>query len=140
MTAMNDYSIISNRKRAIIALIHSLVFLSLALRSLAVATTARPIWLASSPQTSSFAMLAVYLVVSSILVQLVRVSRCAREKLYFAFCASSATIGLLRAVFGDSSLHLGQDLRVAMLICAVATGASILRGHSRMQPMTEGEL
>jgi hypothetical protein len=140
MTAMNDYSIITNRKRAIIALIHSLVFLILALRSLAIAATARPIWLASSPQASSVAMLAVYLVVSSILVQLVRVSRSAREKLYFAFCASSATIGLLRVVFGDSSLRLGQDLRVAMLVCAVVTGTSILFSHGKASLMAEGEL
>jgi len=137
---MNDYTIITNRKRAVIALIHSLVFLTLALRSLVIATTAKPIWLASSLQTSSFAMLAVYLVVSAVLVQFVRASRCAREKLYFAFCASSATIGLLRAVFGDSSLHLGQDVRVVMLICAVVTGTSILVSQGKASWMVEGEL
>jgi hypothetical protein len=128
---MNDYAIITNRKRAVIALIHSVVFLLIALRTLAVATAAMPIWLASASVVSSVAMLAIYLVVSSILMKLVQVSRCAREKLYFAFCASSATLGLLRTVFGDPSLHLAQYLRVAMLICAVVTGTSILRGHSR---------
>jgi hypothetical protein len=137
---MNDYAIITNRKRAIIALIHSIFFLALTLRSLAIAAVVKPIWLASSPVAVPVAMLAAYFIVSSVLIQLVRISRCARERLYFGFCASSAMLGLLRTVFGDPSWHLGQDIRVVMLICAVVTGTSILRGHSRVSLIAESEL
>ena len=129
---MNDFAIITNRKRAAIALAHSIIFLLIALRGLASAAIASPIWLKSSGLLASGLILLMYVTVASVLIQLVRISGCAREKLYFGFCASSATLGLLRAVFGDSGLHPGQYLKVIMLICAVATGISILRGHSRV--------
>jgi hypothetical protein len=135
---MNDYTIITNRKRAIIALVHSVIFLGLALRTLAMGMSVKPVWLAGS--AASVGMLTVYFVVSSVLIQLFRISRCARERLYFGFCASSATLGFLRAVFGDPSLPVEQFLRVAMLICAVMAGASILRGHSRVGVVAESEL
>lgn len=135
---MNDYAIITNRKRALIALAHSVVFLLIATRGVATATTVSAIWLKVSPIPSAV-MLFIYLVVSSILVQLVRVSRCSREKLYFGFCASSATLGLLRTVVGDPNLPAGQYLRVLMLLCAVATGTAILRIHSRVSFVAERE-
>jgi len=134
---MDAYAIITNRKRAVIALIHSFFFLALALRTLASSPEAKAIWLASG--SSAIVMLVVYSIVSAILIQLVRVSRCSRERLYFAFCASSATLGLLRAVFGDPGPHIGQYLRVVMLICAVVTGTAILRGHSRVALAIEEE-
>jgi tryptophan-rich sensory protein len=77
----------------------------------------------------SLAITAVYLVVTSILVWLVRVSAAAREKLYFAFCASSAGTGLLRALFGDTSLHAGACVRAIMLACAIVTCTVIWRSH-----------
>jgi hypothetical protein len=129
---VNDFAIITNRKRAVIALAHSIVFLLIALRGLASASTASPIWLRNPATLSSVLILLIYVVVASVLIQLVRISGCAREKLYFGFCASSATLGLLRAVFGDPGLHPGQLLKVIMLICAVTTGTAILRGHSRV--------
>ena len=58
-------------------------------------------------------------------------SRCAKERLYFALCASSATFGLLRTIFGDVDLPIAQYLRVAMLTSVVAVGAWILRSFSR---------
>lgn len=133
---MDEFSVINNRKRSIIALIHSFFFMSLALRTLAIGSEAKPIWLANGA-VGPYVMLAIYAIVSAILIQLVRVSGCTRERLYFAFCASSATLGLLRAVFGDSSLHVGQYLRVAMLLCGVVTGIWILLGFSRVVPATE---
>ena len=129
---MNGFAIITNRKRAAIALAHSIVFLVIALRGLASASTASPIWLRNAGTLSSIVILLIYLVVASVLIQLVRISGCAREKLYFGFCASSATLGLLRAVFGDPGLHPSQYLKVIMLVCAVTMGTAILRWHSRL--------
>jgi len=129
---MNDYAILTNRKRAIVALAHSAVFLTLALRALVSADPVNPVWRANAAGNISLGMPLVYLIVSSILIQLVRVSRCTWEKLYFGFCASSATVGLLRAVLGDSHVPAGRTLRVAMLVLAVLTGTVILRSHSRL--------
>jgi hypothetical protein len=75
-------------------------------------------------------MLVVYLIVSSILWQLTRISRCFLERLYFGFCSLSATAGLLRTVFGDPPMHLAVIFRVLMLTCAVITGFVILKEHS----------
>ena len=58
--------------------------------------------------------------------------------MYFALCASSATFGLLRTIFGDSALPLAQYLRVIMLTSAVAVGMLIFRSFSR--PVTEDVL
>ena len=134
---MNTYAVLTNRKRAVIALIHSFFFLALALRTLASSPEAKPIWLSSG--SSATVMLIVFAIVSAILIQLVRISRCGSERLYFAFCASSATLGFLRTVFGDPGLQIGQYLRVAMLICAVVTGTAILRSHSRVALTLEEE-
>jgi len=127
---VNDYAIITNRKRALIALAHSVVFLLIAVRALATATVVSAIWLRGS-SVQSVVTLVIYLVVSCILIQLVRVSRCFRERLYFGFCASSATLGLLRNVVGDPNLPAGPYLKVLMLLCAVTTGTVILRARAR---------
>lgn len=129
---MNEFAIITNRKRAIIALAHSVVFLLIAMRMATTAVPSGPIWLRPSGSVAPLVMLSIYLVVSSVLIYLVRISRCSREKLYFGFCASSATLGLARAVFGDLGVPSSQYLRVLMLTCAVVTGTLILRGHSRV--------
>lgn len=136
---MNDYVILTNRKRAVVALVHSAVFLALALRTLILADPANPMWHADGAGIA-LRMPLIYLVVSSILIQLVRVSRCLRERLYFGFCASSATLGLLRAILGDSLVPAGQVLRVVMLVCAVLTGTLILRNHPRSDLVAEGVL
>jgi hypothetical protein len=69
-------------------------------------------------------------VVSTILLILVRFSTCSRERLYFAFCATSAGFGLLRILLGDAHIFIAQYVRVGMLTCAVLTGYIILRRHS----------
>jgi len=136
---MNDFALITNRKRAAIALVHSIVFLLIALRGLATTVMVGPVWMSGSVSVASLLILGVYLTVTSVLLQLVRISRCAREKLYFGFCASSATFGLIRTAFGDPR-HAGLYLRVIMLLCAVATGIAILYGHSRTSDADEGGL
>ncbi len=127
---MHDFAIITNRKRAKIALIHSVFFWLIALRGAASATLVNPIWTKSPVPTPTLILIAIYLIVSTVLIVLVRASRCTREKLYFAFCATSATLGLLRYLFGDPTLHASLYLRVLMLTCAIITGAIILRRHS----------
>ncbi len=130
---MNNYAIVTNRKRAIIALIHSVVFLLIAARGAASPPLA-PLWLhLHDGIAGQLIMLLMYLVVSSILWQLTRVSRCFLERLYFGFCSLSATVGLLRSIFGDPPMHLAIVLRVLLLSCAVISGFVILREHSQPQ-------
>jgi hypothetical protein len=133
---MSSYAILTNRRRAIIALLHSIVFALIALRSVTNASTVNPIWL-NSASGSSVLILMIYIAVSSVLIQLVRMSRPPREKLYFGFCATSATVGLVRTIIGDQNLPAGQYFRLLMLLCAVMIGVVILRSHSRMSFATE---
>ena len=128
---MTSYAILTNRKRSIIALVHSIVFAGIALRSVAVATHVHPIWVNPS-NVASLLILVIYVAVSSILIKLTRVSRSSRERLYFGFCATSATLGLFRTIMGDQNLPAGQYLRVLMLLCAVITGVIIVRSHSSL--------
>ncbi len=127
---MPGYVILTNRKRAIIALAHSAAFLLLALRGLAAA--ARPLAMASP--ASAWAMFAIYIVVSSILLALTAISGPALERLYFAFCATSATSGLLRSILGDPRMHLAVYVRIAMLVCAFVTGLILWRAYGLAQP------
>jgi hypothetical protein len=129
---MSGYAILTNRKRSIIALVHSVVFALIALRGITSASSTSPIWARNSALIPSILVLTIYLVVSSALIQLVRISRSAIEKLYFGLCASSASMGLLRTIVGDRTLPAAQYLRLVMLLCAVLTGVAIVRGHSRL--------
>jgi hypothetical protein len=127
---MNDFGVLTNRKRAFIALIHSVVFLGVALHGFL------------SPKggvlhgsgIGDLVLIGIYLVVASILAWLVSISRCARERLYFGLCASSATFGLLRTTFGDAAIPPAQYLRVLMLSSAAAVGWLIARSFSRPAP------
>jgi hypothetical protein len=129
---MNKFAILTNRKRALIALIHSLVFLGIALHGF---LSPRSAAVFHGPgATTGVILVAIYLIVSTVLGWLVTISRCAQERLYFALCASSATFGLLRIIFGDAGLPLAQYLRVTMLTSAVMVGAWIVRSYSRPVP------
>ncbi len=130
---MNEFGILTNRKRALIALIHSLVFLGIAMHGFA--SPKMGILLPGFVATADLILIAVYLVVASVLAWLVSISRGAKERVYFALCASSATFGLLRTIFGDADLPAAQYLRVIMLTSAVLVGTWILRSFSR--PVTE---
>lgn len=125
---MNDFAILSNRKRAIIAVIHSVVFLGIALHGFRApkAGILRP----TTTPTGDLVLIVIYLVVASILLWLVTLSRCTRERGYFLLCAGSASFGLLRTVFGDVSLPAAQYLRVILLSSAVLVGSWIFRSFA----------
>ncbi|SRR5579864_584695 len=125
---MNDFGVLNNRKRALIALIHSVVFLGIAGHGF-VSPKAGIVGRAGA--TGDFVLVGIYLVVASILAWLVSISRCLRERLYFALCATSATFGLLRTIFGDASIPAAQYLRVVLLSSAVTVGILIVRSFSR---------
>ncbi len=133
---MNEFGILNSRKRALIALAHSVVFLGIAMHGFA--SPKAGVRLPRLAATADIILIVIYIVVASILTWLVSISRCARERVYFALCAGSATFGLLRTIFGDAALPAAQYLRVIMLTSAVALGAWILRSFSR--PATEDAL
>lgn len=126
---MNRFSILSNRKRAVIALIHSVFFLGIAIVSFFGQPKAGLLLGHHAKPVGDLVMLAIYLVVTAILVVLVRFSNSLRERLYFAFCSTSATIGLLRLLLGDTHFFVARYVRIGMLACAVLIGYFILRGH-----------
>jgi hypothetical protein len=125
---MNDFEVLNNRKRALIALIHSLVFLGIAMHGFA--SPKAGILLPGLVATGDLVLIGIYLTVASILAWLVSIARCAKERVYFVLCACSATFGLLRTVFGDAALPAAQYLRVIMLTSAVLVGTSIFRSFS----------
>ena len=98
---MNDFGVLNNRKRALIALIHSLVFLGIAIHGFA--SPKAGVLLRGSGETGDFVLIGIYLTVASILAWLVSLARCAKERMYFGLCTGSATFGLLRTIFGDAS-------------------------------------
>ena len=129
---MNEYGILNSRKRALIALVHSFVFLGIAMHGFA--SPKAGVLLHGSGATAEIILIGIYLTVGSILAWLVSLARCAKERVYFALCASSATFGLLRTIFGDAALPAAQYLRVIMLTAAVVVGTWILRSFSRPVP------
>ena len=135
---MDRFAIINNRKRAIIALVHSVFFLGVAAVQLAISHTLPFSW-HGARATAGIILLAIYTIVTTVLLVLLRFSACTREKLYFALCAASAGFGLLRILLGDPVLHT-NILRVLFLFCAVMVGTGILRTHSAMGPADETEL
>ncbi len=127
---MDRFAIINNRKRAIIALLHSVFFLGVAAVELAI-SHATPFSAHGERAAAGMILLAIYVVVTAVLLILLRFSACLREKLYFALCAASAGFGLLRILLGDPVLH-ANVLRVLLLFCAVVIGSGILRSHSEI--------
>jgi hypothetical protein len=129
---MNDFGVLNNRKRALIALIHSFVFLGIAIHGFA---SPKAGVLHGFAVPGDLVLIGIYLVVALILGWLVSLSRCLRERAYFAMCTTSAASGLLRTILGDSSLPIAQYMRVIMLSSAVALGILIVRNFSR--PVSE---
>src|ERR1019366_7244521 len=128
---MESFAIITNRKRAIIALVHSVFFLGVAGLQLAI-SHAEAFSIHREKIAGSIILLAIYVIVTTVLLVLLRFSHCAKEKLYFAFCAAGAAFGLVRILLGDPVLH-ANVARVLLLFCAVLTGAVILRNHSAVE-------
>ena len=131
---MGGFSILTNRKRAIVALVHSVVFLLIAVRQTIRINPAAGIWLPSAVSTGTWILCGIFVVVSSILLWLFVISFGWLEKSYFGLCTVSATSGLLRTAFGDQAFHAGLYIRVIMLMSAVVVGLVIVRTHSRVQP------
>lgn len=128
---MNRFAIINSRKRAIIALVHSVFFLGVAGVQLAISHAAA-FSIHGEKRISGTILLAVYVIVTTVLLVLMIASHCAREKLYFALCAASAGFGLVRILLGDPVLH-ANVARVLLLGCAVVTGTIILGEHSEFR-------
>ena len=124
---MNEFGVLTNRKRALIALLHSIVFLGLAMHGFAALKGG----ILHGGPGGDLGLTVIYLLVASILAWLASLSRGLRERAYFSLCACSASFGLLRTVFGDASLPAAQFMRVLMLSAAVAVGGLILRSYSR---------
>jgi hypothetical protein len=117
------FVILTNRKRVIIALVHTVVFFALAIYTSTLSV--RP--LISRSPASAWIMAGVYLIVSAALVALTAVAGASYERLYFGFCGASALLGLARQIAGDLRLHAAAPARVALLACAVLTGMALLR-------------
>ena len=128
---MDAFSILTNRKRSIVALVHSLVFLLIAVRQMVAANPAAGIWVVASVSRGTWALCGIFVVVSSILFWLFVISRGLLEKIYFGLCTVSATSGLIRTAAGDQAFHAGLYVRVVMLVSAVLVGMVIVRVHSR---------
>jgi hypothetical protein len=125
---MDEFAILSNRKRALIALIHSIFFLGLAVRGFASPRTA--ISFHGPGHVPSVVMLVIYGIVAIILAILTWFARSSKEKLYFVLCVASASFGFIRILLGDTAVPAAQYLRVLMLASAVAVGIWIYRGHT----------
>ncbi|HEY4961938.1 MAG TPA: hypothetical protein VII29_13850 [Terriglobales bacterium] len=125
---MKSFGILTNRKRAIIALIHTVLFLCIAALQTALSHAAA-FSLHGDKVVGGVVLLTIYIVVTTVLLILLKVADCATEKLYFALCATSAGMGFLRILLGDPVLHAGV-LRVLLLSGAVIVGMVILRRHS----------
>jgi hypothetical protein len=125
---MDRFAVITNRKRAVIALVHSVFFLGVAGVQLAISHAA-PFSVRGDKVAGSAVLLMIYGIVTTVLIVLLRSSSCAKERLYFAMCAASAAFGLIRIVLGDPVLH-ANVFRVLLLSGAVIIGLGILRSHS----------
>lgn len=126
---MPRYFILTNRKRGIIALVHSVFFLLLAVVQLPSYMPPARIHFHTA-YAATVALLTIYFIVTAVLLVLTWFSCCTLERFYFAFCSTSASAGLFRILFGDPPLHLAGIVRVLMLSLAVYTGFVILREHS----------
>lgn len=130
---MGDFSILTNRKRAIVAMVHSVVFLLIALRQMVVVSPAAGIWLGSPVPRGTWILCGVFAVVSAVLCFLLAISRGWVEKSYFALCTASAMSGLLRTTAGDQVFHAALYIRVIMLASAILVGFMIVQTHSRRE-------
>jgi hypothetical protein len=126
---MGGFSILTNRKRAIVALVHSVIFLLIAVRQMVAAQPAAGIWVLSTVSPGTRILCGILVLVSAILLWLFSISRGWMEKIYFGFCTISATSGLLRTAAGDQTFHAGLYIRVGMLMSAVLVGLLIVRKH-----------
>jgi len=129
---MSEFALLTNRKRAVIALVHSVVFLALATWQAVGSAPARGVLGEVRASGGTWVLCGIYIIVSAILLWLFAISRGRIEKLYFALCTVSAASGLTRTVIGDQGFHSGRYIRVVMLASAVIVGTMIARWHSQV--------
>jgi len=122
---MRRYVILSNRKRAIIALVHTVAFLLLAVYTGMLLV--RPLHRGSP--LAGWILAGAYVVITGVLMVLAAVGGNVMERLYFGLCTTSAGFGLIRQVLGDASVPAAVYVRVVLLACAVVMGTVILREH-----------
>lgn len=128
---MDSFAVLTNRKRALIALIHSVVFFLIAFRAVAKPSVVASIGSLHGPALrTSVIFIAIYAIVTTILLQLARISRSV-ERLYFGLCATSAGFGILRYWLGDPTIHVAIYVRVLALGLAVGVGTMIWLGHAQ---------
>ncbi len=129
---MNQYGILNSRKRVVIALVHTIAFGLLALYQFISRQHLTALLSASHEHMAGpIALTAIYLIVTTVLLVLLRFSRSFIERLYFGLCATSAAIGLLRSLLGDPTVYAGNGARVMLLGLAAITGALIMRSHTQ---------
>ena len=138
-SSMGGFSILTNRKRAVVALVHSVVFLLLAVRQMVAANPAAGIWVSSTVSRGTWILCGIFTTVSAILLWLFVISRGRMERFYFGLCTISASSGLLRTAAGDQAFHAGLYIRVVMLGTAVLVGLLIVRLHARAQSSVPSE-
>jgi len=136
---MDGFSILTNRKRAIVALVHSVVFLLIAVRQMVAATPAAGVWVPAAVRPGTWILCGIFAIVSAILLWLLVISRGWLEKFYFAFCTVSAASGFLRTAAGDQAFHSGVYIRVVMLVSAALVGLLIVHRHSAANPHAQSE-
>jgi hypothetical protein len=112
---MPGCAILNSRKRVIVALVHTVVFLLVA------AVQVR------SGVPKSAVLTAIYAIVTIVLAVLTIKAGGTRERMYFACCMTSAGLGLARQFAGDPPLHAAVYWRVALLGTAAIIGVSMLR-------------
>ena len=125
---LKSHRILNTRKRVVVALVHTVVFLGVAV--LGFFFSVAPLSMGSPP--SAWIVAGVYVIVSAVLLWLTAISRGAVERLYFALVATSASFGVLRQLLGDPSMHAAVYVRVTMLACAAVTGMWMLGRSSRL--------
>ena len=97
---MSSFTILNSHKRTIIALVHTIVFLWVAALQTAL-SHASAFSLHGNKVVGGSVLLAIYTIVTTVLLVLLRIASHATERLYFALCATSAAFGLLRVLLGD---------------------------------------
>ena len=116
---MKGCRILSTRKRVIVALLHTAVFLAVAIVQIRM------------PPAQSRVLTVIYAVVAAVLAILTVKSGVRPERFYFGACAGSAYVGLASQIWGGAVLQNAAYPRALLLASAAVTGVSILRAADR---------
>ncbi len=132
---MRGSGILNTRKRVIVALVHTVVFLGVA-----VLTGRIPVPPQHAGATvSAWILPGIYAAVGAVLMTLAACAAGALERLYFGLCAASAALGLGRQIVGDPQMHAAVYWRVALLGCAVCCAIAMLRDGGQVPDLPAGD-